>query len=432
MASLYKKPIIMHDPETGERIKTKSRKWWGRYRDNDGRERRVPLAGDKTAAQTMLNEIVKKVERQVAGLEDPFEKHLARPLARHVKDFVNYLRNKGNTECYARHTAQRLSSAIGACRFGKISDISASRFQAFLGDLRRQGFGITSCNHYLRAFKMFNRWLVRDRRTREDVVAHLSVMNSETDRRRMRRPLSPEEFERLLETTHDAPPIQHITGPDRVVLYILACYTGLRRNEIHSLTRQSFDLGCDPPTVTVEAAYSKRRRRDVLPMRRDLAEYIARWMQSRRDLGSDERLLRISGKRTAEMLRTDLEGARAAWLDDAKTAAEKARRAKSSFLQYRDEAGRVADFHALRKTFITNLCRAGVSPKAAQSLARHSDINLTMNVYTMLSVHDHASAVEALPAIPQPKQSSGNAAAKAAVCGPAKRRGRTGSATARG
>ena len=44
---------------------------------------------------------------------------------------------------------------------------------------------------------------------------------------------------------------------------------------------------------------------------------------------------------------------------------------------------------------------AGVSPKMAQSLARHSDINLTMNVYTMMNVSDQAAAVEALPPIPQ-------------------------------
>jgi hypothetical protein len=52
---------------------------------------------------------------------------------------------------------------------------------------------------------------------------------------------------------------------------------------------------------------------------------------------------------------------------------------------------------ALRMTFITNLTRSGVAPKTAQLLARHWDINLTMNTYTMLGVLDQASAVEALP-----------------------------------
>jgi len=58
MARLYKKPVIVTDPKTGEKIKTKSKKWWGRYRDENGVERRVPLAVDKGAAQIMLNEAV--------------------------------------------------------------------------------------------------------------------------------------------------------------------------------------------------------------------------------------------------------------------------------------------------------------------------------------------------------------------------------------
>lgn len=54
----------------------------------------------------------------------------------------------------------------------------------------------------------------------------------------------------------------------------------------------------------------------------------------------------------------------------------------------------------MRKTFITNLTRTGAAPKTAQLLARHSDINLTMNTYTMLGVMDQDAAVEALPAVP--------------------------------
>jgi hypothetical protein len=46
------------------------------------------------------------------------------------------------------------------------------------------------------------------------------------------------------------------------------------------------------------------------------------------------------------------------------------------------------------------MVKSGISPKAAQSLARHSTIDLTMNVYTSLTVHDQASALAALPPIP--------------------------------
>ena len=68
-------------------------------------------------------------------------------------------------------------------------------------------------------------------------------------------------------------------------------------------------------------------------------------------------------------------------------------------IPYRDESDRVADFHALRHSYITLLSRSGVSPKLAQELARHSDIRLTMNVYTHTGLFDLAAAVDSLPAM---------------------------------
>lgn len=47
----------------------------------------------------------------------------------------------------------------------------------------------------------------------------------------------------------------------------MAVGTGFRLNELRSLTPRSFDHDADPPAVTVEAAYSNRRRRDVQPIR---------------------------------------------------------------------------------------------------------------------------------------------------------------------
>ena len=43
---------------------------------------------------------------------------------------------------------------------------------------------------------------------------------------------------------------------------------------------------------------------------------------------------------------------------------------------------------------------AGVSPKAAQELMRHSDINLTMQTYTKLQLSDVASDLNKLPSMP--------------------------------
>jgi hypothetical protein len=83
MASLYKKPVILNDPKTDKPVKTKSRKWWGRFKDEHGVERRVPLAVDKAAAQSMLNELVRRTERRAAGLIDRFDEHRQRLVAEH-------------------------------------------------------------------------------------------------------------------------------------------------------------------------------------------------------------------------------------------------------------------------------------------------------------------------------------------------------------
>jgi integrase len=400
MANIYKKPVVLTDPKTGKRVKTKSKKWWGRFRDESGREKRVPLAVDRAAALAMLNECVKKTERRIAGLSDPLEEHRQRPLGEHVVDFVAYLRNKGSTPGHVARTHQQVRTVVEACKFKTIDDLSASDVQAFLSRLRREGLSVNSINHYQRAIKMFSRWLVHDRRNNDDRLAHLSAQNPAIDRRRVRRPLSPEEFARLLESVEKGPSRQSLTGPDRVIVYILACYTGFRRNEIGSVKAHSFNFESDPPTLTVEAGYSKRRRTDVMPIRVDLAKRIQDWIASKKKLDPTKPLVNVALKRTAEMLKKDLAAARAAWIAESPNAEERQRREKSSFLKYLNDQGQYADFHALRKTFITNLSRAGVSPKTAQLLARHSDINLTMNTYTMLGVLDQAAAVEALPPIP--------------------------------
>jgi hypothetical protein len=61
------------------------------------------------------------------------------------------------------------------------------------------------------------------------------------------------------------------------------------------------------------------------------------------------------------------------------------------------------NFHALRHQFISMLAAAGVRPKTAQELARHSDINLTMSRYTHVRLSDLSTAVESLPSLKSPE-----------------------------
>jgi integrase len=71
------------------------------------------------------------------------------------------------------------------------------------------------------------------------------------------------------------------------------------------------------------------------------------------------------------------------------------------FLAYKNHAGLCADFHSFRRLFITNLERAGIRPRMAQTLARHSDLRLTLGLYTHVELHDQTAAIESLPGPPE-------------------------------
>jgi hypothetical protein len=66
-------------------------------------------------------------------------------------------------------------------------------------------------------------------------------------------------------------------------------------------------------------------------------------------------------------------------------------------IEYRDESGRVADFHSVRHTFITNLANGGIHPKTAQTLARHCSFTLTMNRYSHTPRAQETEALTVLP-----------------------------------
>ncbi len=340
MASLFKKKNKTLDPKTGKKVDRLSRKWWGQYRDELGRVRRMPLAQDKAAANAMLQKIVRKAELRAAGVTDCYDEHRVRPLTKHIEEFTAYLRDKGSTTGYVTRTNQMLCDVVDNCSFAMIPQINASGVQAFLGSLRSDGYSVNSVNHYLRAIKMFTRWLQRDHRNNEDRLSHLSTKNPATDRRRIRRPLSMEEFQWLLQATQQAKPIQTISGPDRVILYLLACYTGFRRNELGSITEQSFNFDSKPPQLTVAASFSKRRKNDVIPLRSDLAEQIQVWLSTRTKRNDQDPLICISNKRTGEMLKRDLAFARKLWLASIVDGELREKAEASSFLSFVDASGR--------------------------------------------------------------------------------------------
>ena len=72
---------------------------------------------------------------------------------------------------------------------------------------------------------------VKDCRSPENSLTHLSRLNGEDDIRRSRRSLSEAEFGRLLKAARDGKTLCGLTGAERELPYLCAAFTGLRARE---------------------------------------------------------------------------------------------------------------------------------------------------------------------------------------------------------
>jgi integrase len=396
----------------GKGIRVEASTFTVQFYDEHGHPQRVATrCRDYAAAEQLGRELEKRAMQRREGLLDPAQERFAKasrlPIAEHAAAHIEHLRAAGNTAKHVRTVERHLLAIFAAAGIERLPELKSAAVLSAISALRnpapvegekkqKQSASLATCNSHLRSVKGFSRWLWKQRLTPEDSLLDLGLFNAATDRRHIRREMSADEVQLLLAVTEQRTLPEHgAPGPTRAMCYRLAAATGFRASELRSLTIDSFDLDSEPPTCTVEAGYSKRRKRDVQPLPDALVEPLRAWLAGF-DLGEPV-FAGIAGD-TARMLRSDLAAARAAWLAAAEKEPEavKEQMQESDFLRYADRQGHVADFHSLRVLFISRVVAGGASVKEAQTLARHSTPLLTMNTYSRATLLDVAGAVEGL------------------------------------
>ncbi len=386
MASIFKR---------GGRKAPKGAPWVIAYYDEHGVRRTETTCADKEAAEQIARKRETDVALRRAGLGDPRERQWAaaegRLLSDHLADYQKALEAAGRTAQHSRLTKARVTRLLDMTGATRISSLLPAAFQAAVGKLIEGGLSKQSATHYVRAVKAFSAWLWREGRCRDDRLKPLQGYNAAEDRRHERAPLSDDEIGRVVRAALEGPTIEGVAGDVRAMAYVVASVTGLRANELRSLTPQSFRLDAEPPAVVVAARSSKRRRLDRQPLPPGVVPVLRAWLSGRAEgapvfpLPSD----------TAGMLRRDLAAAREAWLAEAGPE-DRARWEQSDFLCYRDHQGRYRDFHALRHGFATAVARVA-TPRVAQDLARHSTPALTIGTYSHSDDAERSRAVAQLP-----------------------------------
>jgi integrase len=377
MATLFR-PWYVVTKKDGSKEKRQTETWYATW-SREGRTFKVSLrTKNKAAAKRKLADIERNIDDgRIDGRDKEDTK--STPISNYVNEWKDVLGAKGGTEKNTKMKVTHVRRVVDKIRAMTISDLTADAVTVALAQLRKtKRFGIQTSNHHLTSCKQFCNWLVDKDVLIKNPLSKIRPGIVATDRRHERRDLSDDELAKLALAARVSEPFKGLSGPDREMLYLVTVYTGLRASEVASLEPESFDFDANPPIVTLDAGYSKRRRKDQQPLHPDLVRVLIPWIKDR---PPGERLWPGRWAQDgdgAEILRHDLE---------------------SAGIPYRDASGRVADFHALRHTFVTRLVKAGVSPKDAQTLARHSTITLTMDRYTHVEQQASAKALGMVPGI---------------------------------
>ncbi|PQO42291.1 tyrosine-type recombinase/integrase [Blastopirellula marina] len=360
-----------------------SKRFYGTLKTASGKRKQVPLCENKRAAEEMLQRLQLEEDRQMALGIDHRAGELRKSIEEHITEFGDYMTAKDDTPRYVRQTLSRIRKIVRSLRVDTARDLEAGKVSDLLARWRsreKSPMSKQTTNHYSRAIKAFTRWLWVEQKAGTDSMISLRLVNAKTDRRLVRRALSANELSTLVKSITEKGRVEsgrqwRQEPDDRIALYMLAAYTGLRVSEIASLTRESFDL--ERGSVIVQAAYSKRRRADRLPLHPSLTQLLSTWLPSKGERPFPSHA--VLHHNAVHMLRRDLVDAG---------------------IQPKDASGSVVDFHALRHTFITSLAKAGVHPLKAKELARHSTITLTMDVYSHVDMEELRTALDAMPGIP--------------------------------
>jgi integrase len=164
-------------------------------------------------------------------------------------------------------------------------------------------------------------------------------------------------------------------GVNRRLAYLLAVWTGLRRNELLQLLWSDIDFGTLPVRIRLRAEITKSGRADTLALHPQMEEEL----RAIRPAADDEDSLILSGVPGMKALVGDL---------------------KCAGIDPGSQSSGFVDFHSLRKSLSTMMAAGGMTQRARQAHMRHTDPRLTESTYMDERLLPIAAELSRLPAIP--------------------------------
>tara|TARA_R110002073_G_scaffold333405_1_gene520996 strand:+ start:142036 stop:143634 length:1599 start_codon:yes stop_codon:yes gene_type:complete len=395
------------------RIKTESSTYTAKYRDGEGIIREVATGcRDKQAAQKKLNDLLSEADKVRVGslttTDLEIGDHNKTPLANHVAEYIADLKTRGVNADRIKTSETRLNAACNGCGLRWLRDLKAEPLRKWLWS--QEGMSAATYNWHVTLWTAFGNWLTGirldgkrpsqtgERRLQSNPFDGFGKRDEKADRKRIARALTLEEMQRLLNNTQRRPLEDALTvrrgpnkgklvakvsearraklgrlGVERALIYKTLILTGLRTNELRTLRVGDLSFG-EVPFLVLRSCNEKNRKGSTVPLKSDLAADLKGWCDG---LSANDPVFNVPTG-MLRILNRDLEAAGIEKVDS--------------------QDGRI-HLHAMRHSTGTHLSAAGVSPRTAQAVMRHSDIALTMNTYTDERILETSAAVEQLPTL---------------------------------
>jgi len=297
--------------------------------------------------------------------EDKLRAQMERPLTEHVQE---YLARPEAASLDARHRriveAQLRRFLNYAWDVDTLMGLEAHHLEGLLVELAGDGRSASTQNHYRNGVRAFINWCVQTGRLDRSPFAGVRKRPEETDRRYVRRPLTPEEFCGLLAVAGKLDP----TGCRRA-FYALLGYAGLRRSECERLRWPSVDL----PRRLLTIDRGKAKRLDVVPMREELAQILLPVLAWANGWGVGPCGRVLPSVPQPKTVKRDFERAG---------------------IPTTDKQGRHADAHSFRVSLGTGLARSGASIPQTRGIMRHADYRTTEKHYQHQQTEELRRALE--------------------------------------
>jgi integrase len=360
--------------DEGDRIVLEYRCWYIAYEDHTGKRVVVQGYTDRQATEQKARDLERDAAQRKEGLVTVDRDRASMAFGEALDAYLSDLERLGRDDVYRYNIRKLLEKLAKECKWPTLAAVRAEPLRKWLAARAKEGpadedgkprwkaKAPRTLNEYLATAQTFLEWC-RDQDPPWLAGNPLERVEraDESDKRRVRRALTPEQLQTFLQ----------VCG-DRRYVYLTAALSGLRRKELRLLQWGDVVLDGDFPHIQLRARATKAKRADVLPINPELLELL--------------RSIRPEGATAATPVFASVPVMRTYKRDLA-----------AAGVPYKDEQGRQADFHALRMAFGTYLQRAGVPIRTAMQLMRHSDIRLTAKVYTDPTLLDTAGAVGKLP-----------------------------------